>query len=380
RTEEMSRVQAPPPKPLGVLRGHGTPVNCVGFLSPSAIVSGSGDGVVKVWDLKSRRELATNPEAHSKAGVLHATALGSSSASAQRFVTQGRDGYVKLWDAQSFSAASEPLLSFYCGSYSFTKVATLRWGNGNGSDAGGSTLENANLIVSPSSAQDKARIPPSVLISAVQNEPSDSDRFSMTLTVSDAANKRGMCISLSLFESSVAQSENGAAGGLQTYIAVGYEGGQLAILDLRSGGKVACEATVTQGANALLSFDVTRDGRSAICGSSGEELYVANFDVGSLTLRSRAFFSCSHGGFSSVRIRDDQRIVATAGWDHRVRLFHLRKLKPLAVLKYHSEGVFGLDFSADSALLASCSKDQKIALWSVFPPSPTHVSSTLRPY
>ncbi|RLN70928.1 hypothetical protein BBJ28_00011872 [Nothophytophthora sp. Chile5] len=367
----MPRVQAPPPpKPLGVLRGHGTPVNCVGFLSPSTIVSGSGDGVVKVWDLKSRRELATNPEAHSKAGVLHTSALGSSSASAQRFVTQGRDGYVRLWDAQSFSAASEPLLSFYCGSYSFTKVATLRWGDGGGSGVGGSTLENANLIVSPSSAQDKARVPPSVLVLFCP----------MALTVPDAANKRGMCVSLSLFESSVSESENGAAGGLQTYIAAGYEGGQLAILDLRSGGKVACEATVTQGANAILSFDVTRDGRSAICGSSSEEVYVASFDVGSLTLRSRAFFSCSHGGFSSVRIRDDQRIVATAGWDHRVRLFHLRKLKPLAVLKYHSEGVFGLDFSADSALLASCSKDQKIALWSVFPPSPSSVNSTLRPY
>jgi WD40 repeat protein len=130
----------------------------------------------------------------------------------------------------------------------------------------------------------------------------------------------------------------------------------------------------------VLSFDVPRDGRSAICGSSGEELYAASFDVASYSLTSRAFFSCAHGGFSSVCVRGDQRIVATAGWDHRVRVFHLRKLKPLAVLKYHSESVFALDFSADSALLATSSKDHKIALWSIYPPSAAGATNALRPY
>ncbi|KAF4042283.1 WD domain G-beta repeat [Phytophthora infestans] len=349
------------PGPLGVLRGHGAPVNTVGFLSSSTVVSGAGNGAVKIWDLKSRRELATNFAAHSKAGVLHAALQGV--ASEHKLATQGRDGFVKLWDAQIFDIAAKPLSKLYCGSYSFTKFATMRWL--------GDTTEGANLIVCPSSVDNK------LLVFDIREDTSSP---TMTLTVSDAAAKRGMCVSLSLFHSSVAQAEDGAGGNVQTYIAAGFEGGQLTILDLRSGGKVACETTVTQGANALLSFDVTRDGRSAICGSSGEELYAASFDVASYTLSSRSFFSCTHGGFSSVRIRGDQRIVATAGWDYRVRLFHLRKLKPLAVLKYHSESVFALDFSADSALLTSSSKDHKIALWSIFPPSPAAAASALRPY
>lgn len=57
-------------------------------------------------------------------------------------------------------------------------------------------------------------------------------------------------MSLSLFSSSVTQSEGGVGGNLQTYIGAGFEGGQLTILDLRSGGKVACETTVAQHANA----------------------------------------------------------------------------------------------------------------------------------
>ncbi|ETK89305.1 hypothetical protein, variant [Phytophthora nicotianae CJ01A1] len=325
------------PEPLGVLRGHGAPVNSVSFLSVSTVVSGAGDGAVKIWDLKSRRELATNHSAHSKAGVLHAAALRGSAASEHKFVTQGRDGFVKLWDAQTFGSAAEPLAKLYCGSYSFTKFATMRWP--------GNTQENAHLIVCPSSVDNK------LLVYDIREDPTSP---AQTLTVPDVAAKRGMCVSLSLFDSSVVQAEDGAGGNMQAYIAAGFEGGQLAILDLRAGGKVACETTVTQGANALLSFDVTRDGRSAICGSSGDEL--------------------------SVCIRGDQRIVATAGWDHRVRVFHLRKLKPLAVLKYHSESVFGLGFSADNALLTSCSKDHKIALWSIYPPSATAVASALRPY
>ena len=130
----------------------------------------------------------------------------------------------------------------------------------------------------------------------------------------------------------------------------------------------------------MLSFDVTDDGRSVICGSSGDELSETGFDVASYTLRSRSFVSCTHGGFSSVCIRGDQRIVATAGWDHRVRVFHLRKLKPLAVLKYHSDSVFALDFSGNNALLTSCSKDRRIALWSIYPSSETTAASALRPF
>lgn len=61
-------------------------------------------------------------------------------------------------------------------------------------------------------------------------------------------------------------------------------------------------------------------------------------------------------------------------------MFHLRKLKPLAILKHHTESVFSLDFSPDSALLASASKDHKIALWSVYAPDAAAAQRTLRAY
>uniref|UniRef100_K3WKA8 Anaphase-promoting complex subunit 4 WD40 domain-containing protein n=1 Tax=Globisporangium ultimum (strain ATCC 200006 / CBS 805.95 / DAOM BR144) TaxID=431595 RepID=K3WKA8_GLOUD len=339
--------KAPPPAPLGILRGHGAPVNAISFLAPTTIVSGAADGVVKIWDLKTRRERATFSQAHSKAGVLHTSALADDST---RFVTQGRDGFVKLWDASTFNDGCEPLLSYYCGSYSFTKFAVQRW------PAADQSLENGNLIVSPSAESNQ------IFIYDVRS-PATS-RPSLQVAVPDGSSKKGMCMSLCLFE-----SRSGNNGAAQTYIAAGYESGELAILELRSGGKLASEAQVTAGANPLLAFDVTQDGQSAICGSAGEDLYKAAFDASTFTISSESFFQCNHGGIGAIRIRGDQRIFATAGWDHRVRVFHLRKLKPLAILKYHTESVFGLDFSADSSMFVSASKDHKIALWSIYPPA-----------
>lgn len=150
----------PPPEPLGILRGHGVPVNASSFLSSTSLVSGGADGVVKIWDLRTRRESASSSSAHSNAGVLHASPLSSAAAATKRFVTQGRDGLVKVWDAETFREGCEPLVSYYCGSFSFTKFATLRW-PASAVDAadkdqalehsGGDAIANGNLIVCPGS-------------------------------------------------------------------------------------------------------------------------------------------------------------------------------------------------------------------------------------
>jgi len=87
-------------------------------------------------------------------------------------------------------------------------------------------------------------------------------------------------------------------------------------------------------------------------------------------------------GISSMSIRSDKPILTTGGWDNRIRLFALKmdaegikpfKVKPLAVLDFHSEAVECLAFSYLSSGLcrnklctAAGSKDGKISIWTLY--------------
>lgn len=75
-------------------------------------------------------------------------------------------------------------------------------------------------------------------------------------------------------------------------------------------------------------------------------------------------------GISQLCIRGDRKIVASAGWDHRVRVFGWKKLRPLAVLQHHTDMVLSLAFSDHqdprNRMLAAGSKDQRISLWSIY--------------
>ncbi len=77
-------------------------------------------------------------------------------------------------------------------------------------------------------------------------------------------------------------------------------------------------------------------------------------------------------GVADAKIRPDEKLFATAGWDRRVRAFGLGGTRPggaLAVLKCHAESVQTLAFAPTTGgkggvpLLASGGKDTRIALW-----------------
>ncbi|KAH7089211.1 WD40-repeat-containing domain protein [Paraphoma chrysanthemicola] len=52
-----------------------------------------------------------------------------------------------------------------------------------------------------------------------------------------------------------------------------------------------------------------------------------------------------HAGQQSLRVRSDGRIIATGGWDSRIRIYSTKTLKEVAVLKWHKEGVYAVDFA-----------------------------------
>lgn len=75
----------------------------------------------------------------------------------------------------------------------------------------------------------------------------------------------------------------------------------------------------------------------------------------------------SQVGFDRIRLPSSTFLFSVY---FRVRVYSWKKHSPLAILKYHTEGVYSLDFSPMSTpggtLLASASKDKKIAVWSLY--------------
>lgn len=105
-------------------------------------------------------------------------------------------------------------------------------------------------------------------------------------------------------------------------------------------------------------------GEKILTGSADNKLVVSkiNSDV---QFEEHVTDETKTSGYSSCDVRNDGRIVACGGWDGKIRIFGWKKLKRLAILKYHSESVNCLHFGANR-LLAAGSKDGKITLWDVY--------------
>ena len=85
-----------------------------------------------------------------------------------------------------------------------------------------------------------------------------------------------------------------------------------------------------------------------------------------------------NSGMGAVLVRDDSSIMVAGGWDARLRVFSWKKpekLKPLAVLDFHSEAVEAMAFSngrleegrlAGKRLVAAGGKDGKVSLWDIY--------------
>ena len=64
-----------------------------------------------------------------------------------------------------------------------------------------------------------------------------------------------------------------------------------------------------------------------------------------------------HTGQQLIRVRSDGRILATAGWDGRIRVYSTKTLKELAVLIWHKQGCYAVDFACVTCNVISNRQD-----------------------
>ena len=141
----------------------------------------------------------------------------------------------------------------------------------------------------------------------------------------------------------------------------GYESGDLVVWDWSNNTQLTT-VNMSSRVGTLMTcvWDWSRD-RGAVLGSEDN---VVVFDETLTLVKERRV---TNKGLSEAVIRDDHKILITAGWDARLRLFSWikpDKLKPLAVLQYQKQSVETI--STQDNMIVAGSKDGRISVWRIY--------------
>ncbi|XP_077164160.1 guanine nucleotide-binding protein subunit beta-like protein 1 isoform X1 [Paroedura picta] len=325
----------PPPDPQFVLRGASDAVNtlCFHCADPKPelpiLFSGSSDGQIHIWNLKTRR-MDRTLNGHGGKSVIWVKTLGDRNT----LLSQGRDQNVCLWDlAEGRKDVTETVCTEHVGfcKCSLLKVAERRW-----------------LMAMPGKDLEEVR---------VLELPS---KTSVCTLKPEADAKLGMPLCLHLWQPSVGASPS---------LLAGYEDGSVVLWNVSMGkrqSRLACHQ------EPVMALDFDSEKAKGVSGSSEKRLCVWRPNE-QQNLEVQQTHELTNPGIAGVTLRPDKKILATAGWDHRVRLFGWKKLKPLAVLDYHTATVHCVAFSdhgqPSQGLMAAASKDRRISVWAIYNPT-----------
>jgi len=155
-----------------------------------------------------------------------------------------------------------------------------------------------------------------------------------------------------------------------SFLAGAFEDGRMYLWDVgRGDGPVLVESLHSEPSTCI---DFC--GLRGASGSAAADVPVFDIDLSrkdgppSCSVVARLRLGSGTPGVNDLRVRpNDCRIFATAGWDHRIRVWAWRKPRPLAALRFHVASVTSVDFNpAERSVLASASQDTRIAIWRIY--------------
>lgn len=319
-------------------------------------------------------------------------------------MSQGRDGTCKLWEIEESGLSRQPLSTIRTNSYHFCKLSLVKSSTWTGRISYIEELVeqpgcNANdVLVSESSSGDRER---DILVEKpserttedysptqfedylATNEPRlmalagmESSQVEIwdlnnakrimglpqtsngSSSLENSAKKGGMCMSVQAFLPSESR------GFLN--ILSGYEDGSMLWWDIRNPKLPLSFVNLHKEAVVSLAVDDLCNG--GISGAADDKIVMFTLDHQMGTCSIKKEIILERPGIAGTSIRADCKIAATAGWDHRVRIYNYRKGNPLAVLRYHRAQCNAVSFSTDCKLMASCSEDTTVAMWQLYPP------------
>lgn len=152
-----------------------------------------------------------------------------------------------------------------------------------------------------------------------------------------------------LYLDGAASSTTSSANGSILTLVTAYENGLAAVLQLDPSGTWNTVYLSRVHQQPILSLDVVVDQGFFL--TSGADAVVAKHPIpgGSQfaaddqpVQQPLKISNTKHSGQQGLRVRDDGRIFATAGWDSAVRVYSSKTLKEVAVLKWHQVGCYAV--------------------------------------
>ncbi|KAJ7544263.1 hypothetical protein O6H91_09G071400 [Diphasiastrum complanatum] len=421
------------PDPLAVLRAHRSEVNAIAFHPLSGLLlSGGADGELKIWDAHTRRSLSSSRVHSPTAGVIGiATSVAlENKILRQPLLTIETNMYhfcklsLSKFMKSALESESQSCVNYgsSCGqtlSQSPTSCSQLHDNSSNSLSLAETTLHNSSMFSEDLQHQAQKEMLSKTNQLALAHDSVLSSQTSLQEFSSSVGLPKAVCVEAAnvgrgrplltiageepsvvevwdiesgkrvqqlRLQSPDAFDEQGLRGlersagmcmALQAYVqpysegflnvVAGYEDGSVALWDIRNPGspsfmkRLHCEP--------VLSICLDQRCQGGVSGGADDKTIFFELDHGKSSFAVKKEIVNAHPGIADISIRNDDKIVVTAGWDHRVRIHDYHRKRPLAILKYHSAAVTGVAFSDDCKMLASSSRDATIALWSIYPPT-----------
>lgn len=319
----------PKPQPLFVLRGNTESVSCSQWnVDGSVLCSGALDGSLMVWDYATKRCLL---KFQGRDGDHH---NGINSVSWDAFHpahvwSQSRDGWIRLWNVETQQCIS----GHDVGTHGFVGMSVTYW-------------DGQTFAALPDPADMKSVIGLSLDARA---------KHVQVLHQWNSPDADGMCMKL---DSCV---RNG-----RWEIYCGYEAGRL-VRYSRDEDRVSFDLPASVEKFPMTAVRVDPVHNMGCC--AGAEQIVLPFRLmdDQVVFDEQICHTLPYKGVNDIAFRHDGKVLATAGWDGKVRLFATKpgRERLVCLCEFHSEAVNCLAFRPQSNIFVAASKDTKISIWDV---------------
>ncbi|KAE9371401.1 WD domain-containing protein [Stipitochalara longipes BDJ] len=323
----------PPATPAYILRGHGSQIHATTFVrSNRRLMTGDADGWIVLWSLTIKRPVAVW-RAH-QGSILGASAWGS-----DKYITHGKDNKLIVWKLSEEDEASmstvlpvdtppEPRKQPWL--LHILEVNTMNFCSFAQADLRTNSEDSEELLLA---------VPNTMSSETVDIFHLPSSKRIHTIPASPIF-KGGMIMALSLFFHPLTS---------HLTVLAGYESGHTAVSCLSTSWQTLYVAN--PHSQPILSLDVN-PGKDFYFTSSADAVLakhpvpLSNDDViGTVESMPLKVLKTKHSGQQGLKVRNDGKVLATAGWDGRVRVYGVKGMKELAVLKWHKEGCYAVAFA-----------------------------------